>query len=355
MAKTKWKGFSKIKTPVYSIFTPQTGNVFDIRSLNVGEIVSIRQSLQFKNRHTAEFINSILWQIIVKKPDHIKTYDDFLKKITTKDREALITGVYQFSYGDDKDFTVTCGNADCQSRQPLKIKLSDIFQMNYYPNEQVANSYRLSQEASGQSFMDTNDVKPITKKDIDVVQYDEIQAPPEGMPEDLARIQFPEYFENLEKEKNESIEKQNEDVNAILEEGGLPCILSFTEKVVLPSGLIIYLKQPTLIDEVKLLKLIPLTIKDDELSIALDSINIEKIEEVDPDTGEVLQIINDKLDIIEAYKVLSILDHEKILEVQLDKFDKYGVNLSTMWACSSCGKDNILRIDPVYHFFRIFQ
>jgi hypothetical protein len=129
-------------------------------------------------------------------------------------------------------------------------------------------------------------------------------------------------------------------------------ILQEKLKVDLPvsKGVSAYVKQPTLFDEAATTK---------ELSgrpgINLDTITeiliIDRFEQ-DIEKQVTPVVINDKLDILEAYLSLPARDKRAIYGAYEDTFGKYGITLKMKSYCQFCGKDDIFDIDLVESFFR---
>jgi len=120
-----FSGF-EIKYPEYSVITPQTMLEFTIRSLTVDEEEKLKGSLLTPNK-LAEHLNEVIFSCIVKKPDSIKTYDDFLNQITIKDRDALMYGLYHVTYKDIHNYDVTC--ASCNHVNSVKVNFLKSFKI----------------------------------------------------------------------------------------------------------------------------------------------------------------------------------------------------------------------------------
>ncbi len=87
----------QIKYPEYEIVTPQTKQSFTFRSLTVSEEEQMKGSMVTASK-VAEHLNTCLFSSIVKKPDDIKNLQDFVKKTTLKDRDALLYALYHITY-----------------------------------------------------------------------------------------------------------------------------------------------------------------------------------------------------------------------------------------------------------------
>lgn len=137
----------------YTVITPQTGLTFGVRGMGVDEITKIKASLTTPARAT-QIVNEKIWDCLTSKPDFIKTYEDFLKCITLKDREALMYALYVTTFGEEQEFEPTCDKCSTP-RGNIKVKLSDMFKFEIYPGSQGAkNTYNLTRDVSDQGSVD---------------------------------------------------------------------------------------------------------------------------------------------------------------------------------------------------------
>ena len=127
-------GFNDIKYPEYEVITPQTHLSFTVRSLNVQEEENMKGSLMTPVKVT-EHLNKCIYDVLVKKPDTITDFKDFLKQITLKDRDALLYGLYHITYEEIRNYDVRCGT--CKKEYPITIKASDMFSFTSYPGDDV--------------------------------------------------------------------------------------------------------------------------------------------------------------------------------------------------------------------------
>jgi len=127
-------GFNDIKYPEYEVITPQTHLSFTVRSLNVQEEENMKGSLMTPVKVT-EHLNKCIYDVLVKKPDNIADFKDFLKQITLKDRDALLYGLYHITYEDIRNYDVRCGT--CKKEYPITVKASDMFSFDSYPGDDV--------------------------------------------------------------------------------------------------------------------------------------------------------------------------------------------------------------------------
>jgi len=128
-----FKGFN-LKYPEYEVITPQTGNSFTVRSLNVQEEEHLKGSLMTPQKIT-NHLNKCIYEALVKKPPTIKDFDSFMKGTTLKDRDALLYGLYHISYGEIRDYDITCSS--CRKDYPVTVQASDTFTFNQYPGKGV--------------------------------------------------------------------------------------------------------------------------------------------------------------------------------------------------------------------------
>ncbi len=356
--KKKFKGFKTLKFPVFVSIMPQSGFTFNVRLLTVSEVRTIRESLVTRNKIT-DVINSLLWEAIVDKPDEIKTFDDFLKFTTIKDRDALIYSIYTATYGFQKIYNVVCQK--CGETQAQKFDLNKMFHMNFYPSETYNNSIRLL------SLKDNKDniIKYISSNDIvkgnslnvpSATNKAKVIVPSEDMPEAMARDEetYKPYFELLDsgtinKDGSYKILEEETVQTEVLEN-----IFTKRIKIYLPDNknIVVYIKQPTLENEHLLFKDLSL-LPEEILDLANDSLIIDRIEEYSDETyTELLQTVADRVEIIEAVQDLPPMDVEEITKEARKNFAKYGIELKGKWNCQSCATSNDLVLDLVDQFFR---
>lgn len=128
-----FKGFD-IKYPEYEVITPHTNKSFNVRSLNVQEEERLKGSLLTPTKIN-EHLNKCLFDACISKPDNIKSYDDFLRNVTLKDRDALLYGLYHITYEEIRNYDVTC--VSCRKDYPVTVKASSTFDMNPYPTDDI--------------------------------------------------------------------------------------------------------------------------------------------------------------------------------------------------------------------------
>jgi len=127
-------GFQNIEYPEYEVITPHTHYSFTVSTLNVQKEQRLKGSLVTPIKIT-EHLNRILWECTVSRPEEIKTYEDFMKKITLKDRDALLYGLYHISYEEIRNYMVSC--VACNKEYPITIQASSTFNFNPYPSNDI--------------------------------------------------------------------------------------------------------------------------------------------------------------------------------------------------------------------------
>lgn len=376
-----FSGFKTVRYPLYTVVTPQTGDTYEVRTLNVSEVLKIRDSLITRNK-IPKIINNIIWDALESKPDHIKNKDMFLRNLTVNDRDALVYGLYYSTFGSDKVYNVTCDA--CNNTQKIKLKLDNIYNVNNYPgNKSIKNSYRLTKAKNPSLEPDPiieNAIKlgsKIRKQKIDV------DIPPAGMPSELARLEYSEFFKlfdageidmdgnyidsddvtnnkNIDNTLTESVElnstpqsNEEESSDILLSETdaeNLTDILEKVIKIVLPvTNVVCYIKQPTVYDESNLFEDLAYN-NQSQLDLASDTLIIDRFEEYDGD--RLVQVIDNKNDIIEAFQLLPYKDRSEIVKLFSKEFGQYDVALKNTWQCLSCSTVNNLELDIVNQFFR---
>lgn len=401
-----FEGFKTYSYPVYTVVCPQSGFTFEMRTMTVKEFTMLKSSLATSNR-IAMIVNDSLWNTIVKKPEVIKTYDDFLQMTTLKDREALCYGSYIITFGEEKFYSPFCQY--CEAQVNLKVNLTEGFSINNYPYS-IANiaSYRVSNSIKNEknpemdkivkeideyyaqlehTSEDEDDTEILTVDDyLKNSDHEAAKLILDGMPEEVARGDFPDFMEELDKFKEElskrelkitssnddddkkssskskkksskksSKKNKKPDINTAIPYDKIiqndNFILNKEIKLVAPeSNIILYLKQPTLVDEINLLENMSLN-TDDEIKNALESLCIARVEECD-EKGEVVSSWDDKFDICAAYRSLPAMDLRKIAEVVYDNFGKYEIDIEQKWKCSRCKEESAFNIDIMSQFFR---
>jgi len=255
-------GFN-LKYPDYEVITPQTNQSFKVRSLNVQEEEKLKGSFVTPAKIT-DHLNRCIYECLTSKPDEITSFNDFLKNVTLKDREALLYGLYHITYEEIRNYDIKCSS--CRKDFSVTVKASSTFSFNGYPE---------------------NDI--IGKK---------IAVP-----------------------------------------------LKISE------GVTVYLKQPTLADEINSINDLVST-PGVNLDLITETLVIDKF--VQEAKGEVPEkTYDDRGDIIDAYLSLPAMDKRIIHKEYLENFGQYGIVLKMKVFCTHCGSEDIIDIDLVENFFRM--
>jgi hypothetical protein len=255
-------GFN-LKYPEYEVITPQTHLSFTTRTLNVQDEERLKGSLMTPTKVT-EHLNKCIYETLVKKPDTITEFKDFLKLVTLKDRDTLLYGLYHITYEDIRNYDIKCKN--CKKDFSVTVAASDTFNFNPYPGEDI-----------------------LTKR---------------------VKVELPK-----------------------------------------SKGVVAYIKQPTLEDEMNAIKSMssrPGTTMD----IITETLIIERFEQ-DIEAATEPLVINARLDIIDAYRTLPAKDKREIYEKFNEEFGKYETSLKMQVFCQHCGTEDIVNIDLVENFFRM--
>jgi len=124
-------------------------------------------------------------------------------------------------------------------------------------------------------------------------------------------------------------------------------------KVELPKspGVSAYIKQPTLQDEMEAIQSMS-SRPGSTMDIITETLIIEKFEQDIEEKNEPL-VINERIDVIDAYRSLPAKDKRAIYERFNEEFGKYGIELKMQVFCQHCGTEDIVDIDLVENFFRM--
>jgi len=134
-------------------------------------------------------------------------------------------------------------------------------------------------------------------------------------------------------------------------------VLTKRVKVNLPKlkNVSVYVKQPTLNDEIVALKTLG-SRPGSNIEVITKTLVIEKIEECVQDKGvnskEPL-MYTDKVDILDAYMEMPSKDRRAISEAYDENFGKYGIELKVKCVCPKCEETDDTNIDLVQQFFRV--
>jgi hypothetical protein len=376
MSISKFTGFKTYKSPTFTVTCPHSGFQYEVRSLNVGEITRIKESLITSNRLT-ETILDITWTVIDKDslPEQVKNKEDFERFTTTNDRSAIIYGIYYITFGDSKEYELTCGF--CSHAFPSKINYADFFSMNSYPYaKNVIESYKVSkvnnvvdEDPELENILEENTIDGVLEKFEGLI-------PVKDMPIGLAQADtnYNDFFEFYNKEGSDlkldynSVVYKLHDIRLAKESNPVEVAATpdkdsefykndaFTKRVevILPeSGVLAIIKAPTIHDERILHNRLTHT-NEDQLSIASDILFIDRFEEYEAGKTSPIQVISDQTDILSAYYSLPIDDRKELIDVYEREFGQYGVELTIKWTCQNmyCKEKNELEVDIINQFFR---
>ena len=129
-----FKSFSNVKYPEYEVITPQTKLSFYIRGLTVREEERMKGSLMTPTKIT-EHLNKCIFESISVLPKSITNFEDFLRIVSLKDRDALLYGLYHITYGEIRNYEVRCSN--CRTEYPITVEISSTFNFTTYQGDNV--------------------------------------------------------------------------------------------------------------------------------------------------------------------------------------------------------------------------
>lgn len=158
----------KHKFPEYEVVTPHTNRSFRLRSMTVQEEERLKGSLLSPSVVT-DHLNRCIFECIVKKPESVRTFDDFLALCTLKDRDALLYGLYHITYEEVRNYDVTCGK--CGKTHPITIKASSTFNMNSYPEGKNILDERLTVQLPVMESVTATIKQPTLKDEVDAMKY----------------------------------------------------------------------------------------------------------------------------------------------------------------------------------------
>jgi hypothetical protein len=310
-----FNGFNKNKFPSYSVITPQTGYTFDVRMLSVEETNNLKHALLTPNS-AAMHVNKVLWESVKTAPEGINTYEEFLKKLTLLDREAIIYGIYHSTFGNTKDFRVICPK--CEQPTDIKFNLDDTFSMLPYPkSKSMKESYKIAKAVEGDKVTDSDIEKAIE--------------------EDEAKK-----IEKLKKKVSGEDSDEDSIINKII-----PVELKYSEVTA-------YIKSPTMWDEEEMLRNCSY-VDNTHIDALTETLIIDKFEYIN-ETGHKLELTK-REDILKGYETLPLLDKKQLATEHNEQFSKYRINLESTWVCSkhSCRNKNQFYLNVSDQFFRMVQ
>jgi len=339
MSYSGFKGFT-IEYPVFTVVCPQTGYTFDVRSLNVSEVSKLKTSLTTPNKAPA-LLNKVLWESLKSKPDHISNFKEFKQSVTLKDREAIMYGLYQATFGEDRDFAVVCGS--CEKEQNVKINMAKVFSMNAYPgSESMKESYKVA-KSTGDADYDVEIEREIEeeklKKEIPILPKIPKTDFDDNGDDGIIEGDIPKKVDFVEEQVEEQV-KVNATTNI-----SSPILSKIIDLELPISKVTAYIKQPTVMDEETQLNKLSFAQKN-QSDLVNETLIIDKFVQGN-------NIVVDKEDILFGYQSLPIQDRLKIFETFDKEFGQYCINLEADYPCKECGESNKISIDLITQFFRM--
>lgn len=128
-------------------------------------------------------------------------------------------------------------------------------------------------------------------------------------------------------------------------------ILKETYNVKLPvlTNVFVTIKQPTLLDEVKMMKIAGNNSK--LMDVLTETMIIHSITE--NNDGDDSSVYSTREDITDAYRALPPNDKRAIFNEYKDKMGQFGIELKTRVTCPNCGEEDVVDLDLVDNFFRM--
>lgn len=128
-----------IQYPEYEVITPQGKQHYTLRTMTVGEEAVLKGSMMSPIT-VAEHLAEVIWKCIVKKPEGINTFEDFINNTTIKDRDALVIGLHLITYGDIEKYAVTCDQ--CQNVTNVKINIDKSMKFKVWDKDDSCIAHR---------------------------------------------------------------------------------------------------------------------------------------------------------------------------------------------------------------------
>lgn len=320
-------GFN-IEYPSYSVVTPQTGDQYDVRCLTVADVNELKHS-SLTPAKSITITNDIIWKAIKNKPDNIKSYKDFLHNTTLADRAALVYGIYHSTFGDDREAGVVC--EECGTTDSRKFNLNDMFSINPYPSKKMKDSVKVIDAVSNKPKPEP---VPYNKSEINYVEDEDGE---------VVETHITSTVDNASKKesKEKEVDKVNEDD-----------ILQKKVVIDLPvSKVKVYLIQPTLADEEKLVSSVPFT-NYAHVEFMLETLSIEKFIHT---VNGVENTITNREEILDGYNSLPATEKNIIYEEFEKAFGQYNISMEAKWECNKCKAENVYMMSIVTEFFRMAQ
>ena len=115
-------------------------------------------------------------------------------------------------------------------------------------------------------------------------------------------------------------------------------------------GVVAFVKQPTLFDEMSALKSLGV-VTGTNMDILTETLIISKFQQ-NPESGDTI-IYSDRDDVMDAYMSLPSKDKRAIYKKYREEFGQYGIALKMLSTCIHCGNQDEIDIDLVENFFRM--
>lgn len=129
-------------------------------------------------------------------------------------------------------------------------------------------------------------------------------------------------------------------------------ILTKTITLDLPktSGVSVFIRQPTLFEEMKVIKNMS-SRPGSTMDLIIETLTISKfVDNNNPNSDE--NVYEDRADIMDAYLTLSPIDKRFISDKYYEEFGKYSIELKMKSYCPKCSTEDLIDIDLVENFFR---
>ena len=303
-----------IKYPEYVVITPQTLQEFTVRSLTVQEEEWLKGSMLIASK-ISDHLNRCIWDCIVSKPKSIQTYEDFLNKVTLKDRDALVYGIHHVSYGDITNYTVACSK--CGTEHNVSVKITDAFNVHPWPSKK--------------SILDKVEVikLPISGIEVELIQ------PTLQREQDI----ISKYAYANEDKLNEIVEKMV--IKRLIKRGEIQKVKQPTPQTNTNAN-----NNKTNTTNVKNTQRQQANLPPNN-NVVTDQqqpTNVIKQDDIEVDNFD---------DILFAMSTLPAKDSKFINKMYQEKFGQYGVELKMAAVCPKCGFSDKINIDLITSFFRM--
>jgi len=163
-----------IKVPEIEVILPQSEKKYRVRSLKLDEEYNIKSSMISTPSVINQKLNEIIYGTITdkNKPD----FKTFLSQVSVKDRDALMYGLYEITYGDEYPIeNYACPK--CNKIQPIKINLSSGFNNVVFKAKDIKEKI-IEKNENGEEVtkMITKKETPLMEKTVEVKLDDNLYA-----------------------------------------------------------------------------------------------------------------------------------------------------------------------------------